>query len=130
MVQYTITQNNIIQYNTCCPVLPLPVFHSPAAAVCEFAAHRRQKKRMSWPAAKMQETANSSRSSDIRFNFYLQNSPALQQTLVLKTQKAVRLARTVEQNGQERPESLDVVSALSTQGRKNGSSSSLLKIKP
>ena len=47
-----------IQYNTCCPVLPLPVFHSPAAAVCELAAHRRQKKRVSWPAAKMQETAH------------------------------------------------------------------------
>ena len=43
-----------IQYNTCCPLLPLP----PAAAVCELAAHRRQKKRVSWPAAKMQETAH------------------------------------------------------------------------
>jgi hypothetical protein len=69
----------------CCPVLPLSVFHSPAAAVCELAAHRRQKKRVSWPAAKMQ-VIDHGQVIVVIFdsNFYPQNSLGLQQTLVIK----------------------------------------------
>ena len=43
----------VIVIYTCCPLLPLPVFHSPAAAICELAAHRSQKER-SWPAVYLQ----------------------------------------------------------------------------